>query len=881
MKKRKERGETLPPTKMLPALFLRQASIAPLIEAKRKTPGADGVDEANGAARLDTAGLDSLNVNGVATFPLPNKINTAKFVAELRTCCNKWFHHNLRKMLTTPPNVPTMPSESKRSWEALSPAQQQYYINMIDLRTDEGMRIVFDSEYLPKQSWWIGMGGGRKFFRKAVTYVKMGNSALAQGPIYDAWTASGFGFWAHLIPNIGLELVMAVMEWMPTLGFVPGLPEHFPHVIYKPPGGKALDAHHDQMAPRELIDNLKIHLASSDPSTTAWVKKHGCQMLAHFLGGTGKDDGATFVVGPMPPTKLLFCLQNYASGRVEALTAQFEKQREDEAIAAGKAPQKGKKGDDAGDEGARWAKQTKDDGIIKLNWQRHLEAFNRLLLEANYDSIDLIPAAPQTRDNKGFILMFPVGWPHGSFTNVKKEDVANYKGSRITVTVPITVSGSSQEANSRIPDRLRNLMVLSNGGYTKKDYAEAEIFLRADTKPYADGLTHTKPQSVLKFVRHPDALLISGEIATKAIEMIDAATAMATKSGAKKAVDWLQLQRDQIENMEIIKNGKNLSAAVQNKLDLELLKFLQAITAAKEALGYVREEGPFYPISIQRQTLGAYNQLLRGLAAGSSSGSTSNALPLPSPDVGAGSSSNNSPEEEEEAAPTEKESSDEEEEAAPTEKESSDEEEAENQNVPMDVVDPGLAKEVPPVDPGLAKEAPPTLQDLLDQNVQIVKVQQPWANLLAIGIKNVENRSMILGGEGKKARFMILASSRGPQPPSTADMADAKRRLELEGNTMALNPMEYKYGHILGVLRIDGYYSEDIGKPLPRPSVWYNPPDIGWFIGKAWEFEDPIPFLPTTIDTTQTKFGINLDRKFMKIYRRRIGEELEKLRSND
>ena len=468
---------------MLPSLA-SLALVSPRIKSYR-TPSDDvGTKRARTVATgvvlppRDTVGLKSLNANGVATFPFDN-IKGKAFVTQLRRCTNDWFQSNFRLMLDN--GTSTMLQDAtvrtaKAEWDGLSAEARRAYAERIDLRTDEGMKLAFDPDYLAKQEWWKTMSGNT-FFRKAVIYVKQGNVGMSLGNMAGAWTAKGFGLWAHIVPDVGLPMVTEAMNLMIQLGLEPGLPEHFPHPIYKPPGGAALEIHHDQMAPRELLNNLRTHVVSNDPSTTAWVRTHGLQMLAHLQGGTGSADGATFVVGPMTPAKLLVCLEAYSEGR---LGGNYEEWNE------------------------------KGRGKVDLDWERHLDGINLELSKAGYDSVGLLAAAPLDsargeHADASFGVYFPVGWPHGSFSNHKSEDAAAQQGSRITVTLPITMRGSTQTPDERIPTRLRNMAILSTSGHTAAQYAAAEAWLVNDGMPYADGPTHKRPNKVVDLIRHPDA----------------------------------------------------------------------------------------------------------------------------------------------------------------------------------------------------------------------------------------------------------------------------------------------------------------------------------------------------------------------------------------
>ena len=72
-------------------------------------------------------------------------------------------------------------------------------------------------------------------------------------------------------------------------------------------------------------------------------------------------------------------------------------------------------------------------------------------------------------------------------------------------------------------------------------------------------------------------------------------------------------------------------------------------------------------------------------------------------------------------------------------------------------------------------------------------------------------------------------------------MRDLTKRLTRAGNTLALrydtDPAEYVYGHMLGMIRIEGCYSDD---ERTCSSVWYNPPNIAWVVSDAWEFSESV-----------------------------------------
>lgn len=438
---------------------------------------------------LPTEENGALDKFGVFTFS--TDLDTVAFVKDLRECSALWFNENLEKMLADPPKSMFFSEKyqtkyedvvkGKAKWDSLSPEEQKSIKAKFDLCLDSGMQWVFVTGSLKKEPWFEALEC-KDFLQKAISFVRMGNVAMGLANMAQAWTAKGFGLWAHLIPDFGLLMVEDTMQRMIDLGFEVGKPQHFPHPIYKPPDGAALEVHHDQMAPSDLLRHLKEHVDSEDPSTTAWVKRHGIQLLAHLTGGTGTEDGATFIIGPMTPKKLLICLSFYAEG-----------------------------GAGAGSGYEDWL--AKPRGKIDLPWMEYLEVFNLELSKKGEAPIGRVPASPKDRSahDGGFVLGWPVGWPHGSFKNSPTEDPKSGKGSRITMTVPISMNNSTQAIDPRIPMRLEMLGLVSSPGRSDKEYADAEQWLKDDTEVYADGSTHKNPQKIVDLVRHPDAAAALGK----------------------------------------------------------------------------------------------------------------------------------------------------------------------------------------------------------------------------------------------------------------------------------------------------------------------------------------------------------------------------------
>ena len=680
--------------------------------------------------------VDSLNANGAFVFPIGNAAQGAAFIAKLRQCTNAWFQTNFKLMLDEPLEVMFKMSkppyaikqemvDSAAEWNTLTEEQKIAFAGVIDLRGDYGMSMAFDISFLDKEfkkasSTFFSMPG-KNYFRQALIYTKQGNSGMAQGSLPTAWTKGGFGKWTHICPDIGLGMVFEAMKRMESLGLKPGLPNHFPHPIYKPPSGSPLEIHHDQMNPSDLVENLSdhVHVSSPDSSMSAWVAKYGIQMLAHLQGGTGISNGATFVVGPMTPKKMLICLKT------------FERVSRD------------------GDYDKWFAKK---DGIHFMDVEKYLADFNYALGQKGFKPIGLVPIAPTNLAEfaGGFGLGFPVGMWHGSFSNAGIEAQAVGKGSRVTVTMPLTLRNAKQTADPRIPIRLQAMSTVSTEGLSTQQYQEAGEWLSKDLKPYATGGTHKHPETILRFICCPAA-----------------AAALGPQLGPQVAV------------------------------------------------------GPYYPISVKPQSVANYlavlgaierEESLLGLKFSSAAGPSS---------------------------------------------------------APVPVAPPVLVAPAPPS----TLRIPPS-PEVLNTDVRLFHVKQPWAEALVTGQKDVENRPNKLTPSTGFPAWVLVVSSKSD--PTAAAMVDYRSRLTRQVGPGATGPggpilgkKDFVLDKIVGMIRVVGCYTQ---AEMPIQSVWYNGgTDFGWVVDQAWEFEEPID-IPET-EKFQTQVGLSKVPQYLP----RLREEMAKL----
>lgn len=431
---------------------------------------------------------DSLDLNGAYARVFHDPA-MGTLEARTRACLTSWFRQTLADNLERRPRLyqvdTALVAQGLQQWDALGLAERGSLLDLFNLSTDDGMALAHNRGRLQTLPQLQHLPQSLLYAVDKMAGFTMAGSGFPMSSSATGWWKGGFGFWSYLVTPECLQVTQRIMIDMQTRGLRPGVPKHFPHLIYKPVRGAALDAHHDQFAPAQLLAELDALLgpagAENDVSTTAWVAKHGLQTLAHFRGGVGPEDGATFVVGPMPPSKLRFCLRAFAEGRVP--------------------------GQQAG-EGRAWL--AKPAGKVDLDWPRLLPGFNQLLGAAGYSEIGLLPIAPPPEEAVGGACLevaFPRGWPHGTFGMVGHH-------TRLTTTVPLSIAGSSEIALeapasaaqlARIRSRLLYMADLSTDGLEPARYQEAESWLAQDSRPYAHGLTHKAPHKFGQMIRCRDA----------------------------------------------------------------------------------------------------------------------------------------------------------------------------------------------------------------------------------------------------------------------------------------------------------------------------------------------------------------------------------------
>jgi hypothetical protein len=116
--------------------------------------------------------------------------------------------------------------------------------------------------------------------------------------------------------------------------------------------------------------------------------------------------------------------------------------------------------------------------------------------------------------------------------------------------------------------------------------------------------------------------------------------------------------------------------------------------------------------------------------------------------------------------------------------------------------------------------------------MKVLAIQQPWAQLICAGIKDVENRSWKTPYRGK---FLVMASSakvtKNFLDKMPIEIADAISNQEILGNIPVLS--ELPTSAIIGYVELDDITEEDNG------SIWGGGP-FWWILKNARLFDEPI-----------------------------------------
>ena len=722
------------------------------------------------------AGAASLNANGTFVLPLPPLLCDAMelFIRRLDDGTGRWYMRMIELALAAPLERPGHGFDAatvRRQGEeyAVAPeAERDAMVQQFNPATDEGRARLFDADERKRLTRDSIYG---EFVRNLVQRAKQGNTPMAQSALHQGWTESGFGMWAHLVPAVGLDMAVQVAHLLRELfGLSSSLPHHFPHVIYKPDKGSELKAHHDQINPRVLLTQLRLHVASTDPSTLGWVRRVGLQMLAHLQGGDAIDAGPTYIVGPMTPARLLICLEAIADGRVAAPV---------------QLPM--------------WWDQKQ--GPYFFPWEQSLPAFNAALEAADEPGdLRVIPIIPSAADRAEagvepdqslpFALGWPVGFPHGSLRN---------RGARrVTVTLPLNVvnGGLHLPLDPDTAQWLRALGALADPGTPPHELQHAEQLVerRGYMDSFADGPTHRRPSAAAALIRHP----------------VHAESALVAFGGARQPGWFWEVapKRSEVED------------------------FLRAFGTTETA---------FTPAAAAASSSSA------GPSSGPDDGERDRLVREASEDDRMGG------------------------------EDGEDSEDDPMDTVPLsqllraDAIERAIAARLAPL---AALEQAGVLDGLRAGTLRMLNVRQPWASLLVLGHKTIENRST--GAVPPRPNEWVLIVASKPQPTASVmqgmlrdyegaigDQREAARRVrELTERFDRQWPSQA----IVGLVRFDRV--DPPGTPGLTNAPWYHSPDAAWRVGAHHSFATPIEGIHGTLSIRRISklplnVGVRVERELL------------------
>ena len=435
-------------------------------EARLSPPPPTGGGFEDGAATMMT----SLDRVGCATVVLPDTVvRTRDFLNKLNRGTRAWFGERMDEAVQRDSSSKKTALnqtwwQQRRTWnETYDQTRRDEILRVLDPGTSSGLSLIHGDDATRRKALPADVAD---FLSERVSFVKKGDCNMALGNMHKAWTLKGFGKWARIHPGAGMDVTRYAMDLLRSQGIEAGLKDVLPHIIYKPPNGSKLPAHHDQMPTEELLRNLRSHVASEDPSMSAWARKHGVQALCHVEGGV--HDGYTYTIGPLTPLKLLICLELLYTKEVPGAFKNKEERR-------------------------KWMTATEGPYFVDWTSAATLATFNLELDARGLDPIRQIPIRPSgTKSVGAYVAFWPVGVPHGSSSN---------KTRRVTISLPINTTGKTLPSTARSKRRAVAIAEVASSDATHKDRIAAEEWLAKDTVPYSDGPTHCKPQYVSEYMR--------------------------------------------------------------------------------------------------------------------------------------------------------------------------------------------------------------------------------------------------------------------------------------------------------------------------------------------------------------------------------------------
>ena len=449
--------------------------------------------------------LGTLNAFGCVAVPLP--LDSEEFVADVDSGARAWFYARLDAALGSDVEVPTISKKGEpdaekmeawrvgqAAWSGLRTEIKVAFLVRLDLQSQAGRDAIFipatrkaKTKDFADHAFDVADTARSEalafYLADRVAFVKQGDLRMGLSAMYKSWSRTGFGLWAHIVPEVGLR---AALQLRDKLG-AEGLPTRLvggSHMIYKPPKGSELPAHTDGPRPATIIAEIARMAAANGgtfPTTSEWMKLKGVQSLVHYKGGT--DDGYTYGIGPMTPQKLYVCLKAVQDGSIGVTDEKLfkvEKKADDD---------EGAEEDVGAGSNTRVRFLTGGTGPSFMRWKENIDAFNVVLAAAGLGPIGEVPIRPPRGTPTGaFVAMWPIGFPHGSAPNARR---------RITTTASLSPhaphAGELEGRDGRVPVRVDALAKIANPA-SEAERVQAREVISTQTEPFYGGLTHRSPE---------------------------------------------------------------------------------------------------------------------------------------------------------------------------------------------------------------------------------------------------------------------------------------------------------------------------------------------------------------------------------------------------
>ena len=130
-------------------------------------------------------------------------------------------------------------------------------------------------------------------------------------------------------------------------------------------------------------------------------------------------------------------------------------------------------------------------------------------------------------------------------------------------------------------------------------------------------------------------------------------------------------------------------------------------------------------------------------------------------------------------------------------------------------------------EPG-SRKSPGTKQESVPERLPALSVRQPWADLIVMGVKDVENRTKRTHLRGT---ILIHASAARPSADLIDDVTKAARN---DGHLKKNEVYEPELGALIGMVDI-------VNCTTVSDSIWFEGP-YGWVLANPRPFEQVVPF---------------------------------------